>query len=285
MNENAHPEYRVTLELFEGPLDLLLYLIKKNEIDIYDIPIATITEQYLQYLKMMKNLNIEVASEYLVMAATLAQIKSRTLLPPPEEEETDEEDPRADLVRQLLEYQRYKDAAEGLISREMLGRDTFTPETIPEIEPTAPEGVEIEASLFELLDAFRVVLSRVSERGETGEFTLEEVSQSRISLSERMDEIIIQLGEAAEKTPEQVGIPFEELFRDQATRSMVIVTFLALLELMRLQMVKIVQFKLFGPIWVRGCLSSQDDGETATEQPNDEKETETDGERKTHGDS
>jgi len=290
MNESANPEYRVKIELFEGPLDLLLYLIKKNELDIYDIPIAAITEQYLRYIKMMKNLNIEIASEYLVMAATLAQIKSRTLLPPPDEAEGEEEDPRAELIRQLLEYQRYKEAAESLITRDMLGRDTFVPDTPEEPEPL-PQEVEIEASLFELLDAFRAILSRVSERAEGGEaFLLEEVSQYRISLSDRMDEILLQLGQAAEQRSDQIGIPFEELFQNQTTRGMVIATFLALLELMRLRLVKLVQFELFGPIWVRGNIapaseeSPEPTRETA-EEPSGERETDTDGKGETHGDS
>jgi len=124
---NKHINYAVKLDIFEGPLDLLLFLIKKNEIDIYNIPIALVTEQYFQYLKMIKDINLDLAGEYLVMASTLIHIKSRMLLPPPEEpEEEEEEDPRAELVRQLLEHQRFKEAALSLKERPLLERDVFT---------------------------------------------------------------------------------------------------------------------------------------------------------------
>ena len=126
MNEEQTTGYAIKLDIFEGPLDLLLYLIKKNEIDIYNIPIATITEQYLQYIKMIKSLNLDLAGEYLVMASTLIHIKSKMLLPEPEEpDEEDEEDPRAELVRQLLEYQAFKEAAANLQKRPLLERDVF----------------------------------------------------------------------------------------------------------------------------------------------------------------
>lgn len=125
MNEEQTTDYAIKLDIFEGPLDLLLYLIKKNEIDIYNIPVALITEQYLQYLKMIKSLNLDLAGEYLVMASTLIHIKSKMLLPEPEEPEEEEEDPRAELVRQLIEYKTFKEAAAGLLERPMLERDVF----------------------------------------------------------------------------------------------------------------------------------------------------------------
>jgi segregation and condensation protein A len=248
-------EYRVQLDLFEGPLDLLLYLIRKNELNIYDIPISAIAEQYLQYIKMMEDLNLDIASEYLVMAATLTQIKSRMLLPTPEEGEAEEEDPRAELIRQLLEYQKYKEAADTLISREILGRDTFA-RSMKEEEILEPEGPGVEASLFELLDAFRSVLKKAADANAGEEvFTLDDVSQYRISLAQKMDEILLFLGKSIEKYPVEQGIPFEELFAGQTTRDFIIATFLSLLELIRQKLVRIFQLELFGQIWVRPRLA------------------------------
>src|SRR5262245_54885743 len=132
--------YRVQLDLFEGPLDLLLHLIKKNEVDVTNIPVATITEQYLAYLDLMRELNLDIASEYLVMAATLTLLKSRLLLPAPETEEGEEADPRADLIRQLLEYQRYREAAASLGERPLLRRDVFTREPSAEGVPPDPDA-------------------------------------------------------------------------------------------------------------------------------------------------
>jgi len=148
----------VRLETFEGPLDLLLHLIKKNEIDIYDIPIAMITEQYLEYLDMMRELNIEVAGDYLVMAAELGLIKSKMLLPKPEPEKEEEEDPRAELVRRLLEYQRYKDAAEKLVKFEILERDVFA--RIGQDEKEQRNQL-IKADLWSLIEAFREICKRM----------------------------------------------------------------------------------------------------------------------------
>src|SRR5512137_988423 len=151
----------VRLDMFEGPLDLLLHLIRKNEINVFDIPIALITEQYLQYLKIMKELNLDIAGDYLLMASTLLQIKSKMLLPvSTEEEEEGEEDPRAELVRRLLEYQRYKEAATELERRPMKDRDFFV-RPVPE-DATEPREEKFEVNLFELLEAFRQVLARVT---------------------------------------------------------------------------------------------------------------------------
>ena len=174
--------YRVKLEVFEGPMDLLLHLIKKNEIDIYDIPIALITQQYLEYLELMKQLNIDIAGEFLVMAAELMHIKSKMLLPKPEFEEEEEEgpDPREELVRRLIEYQQFKEAAEQLRERELLGRDVFIRGA------TAQDWVEIAGdsiaplSLFHLIEAFQKLLEKVP-----GEVQME---VDRVSVRERIIE-------------------------------------------------------------------------------------------------
>ena len=158
-------DYTFRLEGFEGPLDLLLHLIQKNELDIFNIPIALITEQYLEYLQLMKVLNLDIAGEYLLMASTLLHIKSKMLLPKSSEgEEEREEDPRAELVRRLLEYQKYKQAALELEKRPLLDRDVFIRLTPAEAEE-APEEERIEVNLFELLEAFRKVLERVKPEG------------------------------------------------------------------------------------------------------------------------
>src|SRR4030042_1515797 len=182
MNEEQTTDYAIKLDIFEGPLDLLLYLIKKNEIDIYNIPVALITEQYLQYLKMIKSLNLDLAGEYLVMAATLIHIKSRMLLPEPEEPEGEKEDPRAELVRQLLEYQAFKEAAANLSQRPILERDVFTRAAfLPEELEKLPPGEEdlIEVSIFELIEAFHRLVSRI-DRTELLEIDLEKMSVTDI---------------------------------------------------------------------------------------------------------
>src|SRR4030043_2486745 len=156
MGREGTRSYTVRLDMFEGPLDLLLHLIRKNEINVFDIPISLITEQYLEYLKMMKELNLDIAGDYLLMASTLLQIKSKMLLPvSPEEEEEGEEDPRAELVRRLLEYQRYKEAATELERRPMKDRDFFV-RSVPE-EASEPKEERFEVNLLELLEAFRHV--------------------------------------------------------------------------------------------------------------------------------
>src|SRR5215468_5241088 len=153
--------YRVRLDLFEGPLDLLLHLIKTNEVDVKDIPVAAITEQYLAHLDLMRELNLDIASEYLVMAATLTLIKSRLLLPTPDAEEDEEADPRADLVRQLMEYQRYREAAAALAERPFLRRDVFAREASADGVPPDPNaGLAVRVTLYELMQALRGVLAR-----------------------------------------------------------------------------------------------------------------------------
>ncbi|MSM38458.1 MAG: segregation/condensation protein A [Geobacter sp.] len=244
--------YSVKVESFEGPLDLLLHLIKKNELDIYDIPIAIVTRQYLEYLEVMKELNLEIAGEFLVMASTLLQIKSKLLLPLPEEEDSGEDeelDPRAELVRRLLEYQKYKEAAAGLAGRELLGRDVFT-RTIPFVdESLLPAGEEpLEIELFELVDAFRRVLARIPvER-------FHEVVSESISVADRIGRIL-------DLVQSRQSVQFDDLFDDEEiTRELAIATFLALLELCKLKTIKVSQLTPFGVIWlVPGALEPEED--------------------------
>lgn len=228
--------YRVRLELFEGPLDLLLHLIKRNEVDVRELPVAQITEQYLGYLDLMRDLNLDIAGEYLVMAATLTLLKSRMLLPSPEPEEGEEADPRADLVRQLLEYQRYREAAEALAERPLLRRDTFTREPSTDGLPPEQEGVpRIRVTLWELMEAFRAVLKRAEPD------PVHQVAAEGMSLRTRIDGLLATLGVARQVT-------FESLFGEQPTRGYVIVTFLAVLELMKQHVVEALQEDILGPI-------------------------------------
>jgi segregation and condensation protein A len=228
--------YRVRLELFEGPLDLLLHLIKRNEVDVRELPVAQITEQYLGYLELMRDLNLDIAGEYLVMAATLTLIKSRLLLPTAEPEEGEEADPRADLVRQLLEYQRFREAAESLAERPLLRRDTFTREPSTEGLPPEPEGApRLRVTLWELMEAFRAVLKRAEPD------PVHQVEGEAISLRARIDGLLATLGVARQVT-------FESLFGAAPTRGYVIVTFLAVLELMKQHVVEALQEESLGPI-------------------------------------
>ncbi|MEW6322078.1 MAG: segregation/condensation protein A [Acidobacteriota bacterium] len=229
---------RIKLQTFEGPLDLLLHLIKKNEVNIADIPIALITEQYLEYLDLMQELNLDVAGEFLVMAATLIHIKSRMLLPRPPalEEGADEEDPRDALVRRLLEHQRFKAAAELLHERQTLRAAQWTrpDSTIEAIAGDAYEP-ELEADLFGLLEAFRKVLERARERPPLP------LPPEQISIEARIEQLLERLSET-----EACG--FEDLFEDVASRADMIVTFLALLEMIRLKLVRVFQSGQLNPI-------------------------------------
>lgn len=231
--------YTIRTESFEGPLDLLLHLIKKNEVDIYNIPIATITRQYLDYLDVMKELNLDIAGEFLVMASSLIQIKSKMLLPVTADEEQgeeEEEDPRAELVRRLLEYQKYKEAAVTLGQRELLGRDLFARKFVaPELSEIQPEQEPMEVELFDLLEAFRRVLKQVPAE------TFHDVGAEGLSIADRINEIILLL-QGREATS------FDELFIGSRTREQVIVTFLAVLELCRLKMIKLAQAQRYGAI-------------------------------------
>jgi segregation and condensation protein A len=244
-NEQA-TNYAIKLDIFEGPLDLLLYLIKKNEIDIYNIPIALVTEQYLQYLKMIKALNLDLAGEYLVMASTLIHIKSRMLLPPPEEPEEEEEDPRAELVRQLLEHKTFKEIAANLGSRPLLERDVFTRAAVlPQevAEPTGDEDVLIEVSVFELIEAFHRIVSQIDKK------ELMEIDLEKLSLTDIINEIM-------EKLTVTKNLNFEELLGGRKDRRRIIYTFLALLELIKLRMVKAYQTSNFGVIRIFPAVES-----------------------------
>jgi segregation and condensation protein A len=227
--------YRVSIDVYEGPMDLLLYLVKRNELDIKDIPIARIAKEYLEYVDLMRLLDLEFAAEFVLMAATLMRIKVQSLLPgsPPEE---DEEDPRVELQRRLFEYQKYREAAMKLGHREETARVHF-PRTYTPVEEIRREG-EIEASLFDLLAAFRSVLSRRKE------IEVYEVQTARRSVEERMNEILDILGG-------KKGVRFTSLFGEQLGRSMLVVTFLAILELIRLQKIRVSQRKEFGAITIR----------------------------------
>jgi len=228
----------IKLDVFEGPLDLLLYLIKKNEIDIYDIPIALITRQYLEYIEMIRSLNLDLAGEFLVLAATLIHIKSRMLLPVPENEEAeDEEDPRAELVRQLLEYQAFKEAALHLDERPLLERDVFTRGALTEDPVSSGEEEEemTEVDIFELVSAFRRIIAGLDLREDL------EIDAEKMSLTDRINEIL-------EKLSEQGQITFAELLGDRVDRRRIIYTFLAILELMKLRMIRAYQSGPFGAI-------------------------------------
>lgn len=239
--------YDVKLGVFEGPLDLLLHLIRINEVEITDIPVARIAEQYLEYLSLMQELNLDLAGEYLVMAATLAWIKSRMLLPPAPGEGAEEGvDPRAELVARLLEYQRFKEVAVELGDRQLLGRDVFEAHG-PEIERPPEASREIEVGLFQLVEAFRQALRRSGPAG-----VAHEVEVETITVHERM--LVVM-----EVLSERESCEFEDLLRDGdrlASRAVIVATFLAILELTRLEALGLYQgvderFVPQGPIHVR----------------------------------
>jgi segregation and condensation protein A len=232
----------VVLEQFSGPLDLLLHLIRKQEINIHDIPIALITEQYLEYLRAMEELSLEIASEFIVMAATLLAIKSRMLLPRPSkaaESEGEEEDPREELVQQLLEYERCKWAAEQLRERGVLQSNLFSrpPMDLSAYVPQEPPRVE-GVSIWDLVDAYRKLLLRIPS-----EDRVAEIKGHVISVEERMETILARLRALRRST-------FFELTQDAHTRPEVVASFLALLELMKARRIYCVQVVPFGDIEV-----------------------------------
>jgi segregation and condensation protein A len=221
--------YRVKLsDIFEGPMDLLVHLIKKNEVNIYDIPIALITEQYLHYLQWMDALNVDYAAEFLVMASSLTQIKSRMLLPIHPEEEGDEDDPRQMIVRPLLEYLKLKSAAEQLAERPLLGEDTFTRPAKPAAQALTDDEEVIKIGLFELIDAFQRILAGLPDDAKI-EFTAD-----TITVKERISQI-------ADALEARGSLTFFELFSLQPTRSEIVVTFLAILEMVKLGLIRLVQ--------------------------------------------
>ncbi len=221
--------YEVKLEAFEGPLDLLLHLIKKNEVSIYDIPISLVTQQYLEYIDLMKDLNLEIAGEFLLMAATLTHIKSKMLLPREEKAGEDEEteDPRAELIRKLLEYKSFKEVADELGQREETWRDIFYN---PPDKTLGDEEVFIEVGLFDLLEAFRDVISNIPDKKSL------DIAPDELTVRGRMSAIIERLDMAAEE-----GVTLMSLLDEECTRMTIVVTFLALLELARIRLIKLMQ--------------------------------------------
>ena len=240
--ESTVEAYPVRLQNFEGPLDLLLHLIRQHEINVYDIPIALITGQYLEYLEIMQELNLDVAGDFLVMAATLIHIKSRTLLPRPDPSQEDagpEEDPREALVRRLLEHQKFKAAAELLHDRETLRSAQYMRPDSRVADAAGDEyEPELEVDLFGLLAAFRGVLERSTRRPRMV------IPPEQMSIEDRMRQVLGRLSET-----EALG--FEDLFGDgDGSRPFMIVTFLAILEMIRLKLIRVFQSGGVGPIRV-----------------------------------
>jgi len=238
-------EFRVQLEGFEGPLDLLLHLIKKHALNVLDLPVAFITERYLAYLKMMRELDLEVAGEYLLMAATLAHLKSKLLLPRAAADQSDEAeaaeeiDPRLDLIRRLLEYQKYKEVAEDLGNRAVAGRDVFT-RGLAGLETEGPAPLA-DIGMFKLLDAFQAILDRAQDRSAF------EITAERITIRDRMTQI-------TELLRVRRTCVFEDLFEGAVTRYEIVVTFLALLEMTKLRITRIFQTEVESPIHVHYAL-------------------------------
>ena len=231
----------VILEAFEGPLDLLLYLIKRQNLDILEVPIADITKQYMSYIDMMQTLNIEIAAEYLLMAAMLAEIKSRMLLPRPSEAE-DEDDPRAELVRRLQEYERFKQAAQDIDELPRVGRDLhMTDAELPELTHDRPVP---EVNLRDLLMAFKDAMAR-SEM-----YSHHQIQREALSVRERMSKVLAKL--SADNF-----IDYTSLFTIEEGRRGVVVTFLAILELMKEQLIELVQSDAFAAIHIKAASSSE----------------------------
>ena len=255
--EPLDPSFQLHLPTFEGPLDLLLFLVQKHDLAILDLPVAFVTERYLEHLGLMEQLNLDVAAEYLVMAATLAYIKSKMLLPPDpsavdDADEEDEIDPRRELIRRLLEYQKYKQAAVDLASRGMTGRDVFlrgmeAPEAMGEA-PLAGFG------LFKLLDAFKAVLERTNKN------TSFEITSEGIGIHDRMRQLVDRLAERRTCT-------FEELFDDAMTTYDLVVTFLAILELAKRRLARIYQTEPIAPIHLEYTVLAEGDAESVLAEP------------------
>jgi len=244
--------YQIKLEIFEGPMDLLLHLIKKHELNVYDIPIALITQQYLEYLDIMKSLDMEIAGEFLVMASTLTHIKSRMLLPPPENPEAEDDgiDPRAELIRRLLEYKSFKEAAGSLEDKEETWSRVFTRQgDSPEL-PADDEPLLFDFHLFDLLSALKDVIARVPD-------TKFEITTETVSITEKISQILARL-EIVD------SILFADLFEGSTSRMQVIGTFLALLELVKTRVVKAFQIEQFGAIRIMKAVTEPQDQDTST---------------------
>jgi segregation and condensation protein A len=236
------PEYKVKFEVFEGPLDLLLYLIKKEEVDIYEVNLTRLATQFIEYIETMRLLDLEIAGEFLVMAATLMYIKSRELLPVEQqvqvEGEDEGEDPRWELIRQLVEYKKFKDAAAQLAVLEARQEDVFPRIAAkPDFEASAPRGAE--ASIFDLLNAVNLVLQRFTKRDDQ-----RDIFEDKWTVSEKIEQLMRALSE-------NPGLRFSDLFAGVTSRTEVVVTFLALLELIRLKQLTAIQAEAFGEIEIR----------------------------------
>jgi segregation and condensation protein A len=255
--EPLDPSFQLRLPAFEGPLDLLLHLVQKHDLEILDLPVAFVTERYLEYLGLMQEMNLDIAAEYLVMAATLAYIKSKMLLPPDPSavDETDPEeeiDPRAELIRRLLEYQKYKQAAIDLSSRGMTGRDVFlrgmeAPEALGDA-PLAGFG------LFKLLDAFKAVLERTNKQSSFA------VTHEGISIHDRMRQLV-------DKLAEKKSCRFDELFDDAASVYDLVVTFLALLEMAKRRLARVYQAEPIAPIYLEYTVLAEGATDEALAEP------------------
>ncbi|MFC1594510.1 segregation and condensation protein A [Candidatus Omnitrophota bacterium] len=236
--------YKIKLEFFEGPLDLLLYLIKKSEINIYDIPIARVTEQYMQYIELMKLLDLDIIGDFLVMAATLIQIKSRMLLPQEEVAEEEEEDPRAELVKRLLEYQKFKEAATQLRERETKQKDFFIrPPDRQTKEEYQEKEVYFEASLFDLISAFSNALKDIPKEA------FYEIIKDEYTVDEKIHDLLHMLLLKPE-------VNIHDLFKKSRNRMEIVAYFLGILELIRLKEIVVVQKQLFGDIQIVRNLSN-----------------------------
>lgn len=255
MHGGAQPpmSYQIKLEIFEGPMDLLLHLIKKHELDIYSIPIALITQQYLEYLDLMKSLDMEIAGDFLVMASTLTHIKSRMMLPPSEnpDAEDDGTDPQAELIRRLLEYKSFKEAAVSLGGKEETWSQVYTrqAETVPDI-PAEDEPLLFDFHLFDLLAALKDVMARVPDAAF-------EITSEAVSITDKISHILSRL-EATD------SVLFTDLFENSTSKAQVIATFLALLELIKTRMVKAFQVEQFGAIRIMKSVIEHPDRDTAT---------------------
>ncbi|MBN1870329.1 MAG: segregation/condensation protein A [Candidatus Omnitrophica bacterium] len=231
--------YKLKLDIFEGPLDLLLYLIKKNDIDIYDIPIAKITEQYMEYIKMMEMLDLDIVGDFLVMAATLMQIKSKMLLPPdPTQEEAEEEDPRDELVRRLQEYKKFKEIADALKEKELRRKDFFSRAVDEEIKNQLKEDakeVYFEASLFDLINALSEALHKVPEE------VIHEIVAEEFTVEQKIHDILHCL-------LNETKISLNRLFGTARSKIEMVVMFMAILELIRLKEIKAIQTRMFEDI-------------------------------------
>jgi segregation and condensation protein A len=242
-------DYKVKLDVFEGPLDLLLYLIKRDEVDIYDVSIERITKQYMAYLEAFQVLNIELAGEFIVMAANLLYIKSRMLLPVDQqmaEEDAEEDDPRFELIRQLIEYKKFKEAASLLRDNETAQLNLFARVPVtPDLAPAENLLVE-EVGIFDLIHAFQKILKRLDKKPED----LREIFAENFTVSDKIEHVL-------RMTQEGIPLRFEELFADAASRTEIVVTFLAMLELIRLKQLRVRQEAVCGDIWIDRVSNAQ----------------------------